>query len=616
MKHFPSALVPAALALCLSLPTAFAAEQRWQLNMRDAELRTVALEISSMLGRTVVLDPKVAGKVSVVSSRELNSAQVRELLVSVLDANGYTLVDQGDVLRIVPITEAKGIAAVVAPGAASSEFVTRVLPLEAGSATEMAALIRPLVSSNGFVGPAPASNALVVTDRAQNVERIAEVLRKLDKGGSGNQNMLHLKHAWAADVAKVLSESLGKGSDAHTQVISDTRSNRLLLIGTPQTRQRLTQLAQAMDVPPSEQVGGSQVIRLRHGDAKEFADMLSDVGQRLRQGGGDGRSNDARAMKDVLIKAHESQNALVVVADPEQVRSIENIVKQLDQPRAQVLIQAAIVEVTGDVSEALGVQWGGSGNNASGAITFPGVGAAIGALTGKELPEGALLEVGGGAFKALLSALMRDNNSNLMSTPSLLTLDNQEANILVGQNVPFQTGSYASGGNSEDKPFTTTQREDIGLTLKIKPHINQGDSLRLEIEQENSEITPAPTGVTASDIITNKRSIKTTVLASNGQVIVLGGLMRDNIKTQVSMVPGLGRLPLVGGLFRWTNEVREKTNLMVFLRPTIIDGPEAAGEVGRRKYNALRLLDEASTQRQHGSTLPAQAAQLFDEAGQ
>jgi general secretion pathway protein D len=307
------------------------------------------------------------------------------------------------------------------------------------------------------------------------------------------------------------------------------------------------------------------------------------------------------------------------MASPAQLAMFDSVIDELDQPRAQVLVEAAIVEVSGDINEALGVQWAGSGAHFGGAANFSGTGLAIGTLLGSlqdgktpTLPDGAIIGLGSRHFGALINALSSDSNNNLLSTPSLLTLDNQEAEILVGQNVPFQTGSYTTNTDGASNPFTTVERKDVGITLKVTPHINEGNSLRLKVEQESSELAAAPAGISTSDIITNKRSVKTTILANDGQIIVLGGLIKDNVKVQVSKVPLLGSIPWIGKLFTSTKEVNEKTNLMVFLRPTLLRSEASAEALSSRKYRSLREL--RSPDGKARAVLPDSPHQLFDAA--
>lgn len=611
--------------LAVSCPLAFASalqaeETHWQLAMNNAELRDVVEEFSAILGKTVVLDPRVSGRITVMSREALDREGVRRLFYSVLDAHNFTVIDEGERILIMPVSDAKTRAGMADERSATpSQFVTRVLDLQSSIAADVAGLIRPLVSANGYVGPSVSSNALVVTDTAANVQRLADVVRQLDSGRNRNHVAVRLRHAQAGDIAPLIEASLGKREgDMAGVVIADARSNRLLIIGPPTVRQRLVDLARSLDVPAAASQDNARVIRLRHSDAKQLADVLEGVGQDKKTTPALAGQRDIAATRPFMIKADESQNALVLIADPAQIRIIENIVRELDQPRAQVLIHAAIVEVSGDITEALGVQWGLDRGSATGFINFPGTDIPIiGNLNLSELdkgPEGAILRLGGDRFSALISALASNTHSNLLSTPSLLTLDNQEAEIIVGQNVPFKTGSYATSGNGADNPFTTVERKDVGISLKVKPYINEGSTLRLEVEQEVSDIAPSVSGVDSSDLITNKRALKSTILADDGEIIVIGGLIRDSVRTQQSGVPLLRSIPYLGALFRWNRDTQTKSNLMVFLRPTIVRSNADLAEVSRQRYDALRELSKPGSRKNNSLLLPRDAHQLFESS--
>ncbi|MGY2186087.1 Type II secretion system protein D precursor [compost metagenome] len=608
-----------AVLVTASLPTVLsAAEEKWQLAMNNAELRDIVEEISSILGTTVVLDPRVSGRITVMSRQALDREGVRRLFYSVLDAHNFTVIDEGDRILITPVTEAKTRAGNgPAKNATPSQFVTRVIELNTSSATDIGGLVRPLVSVNGYVGPSVSANALVVTDTAANVQRITQVVRQLDSGQGNMHAVVQLRHAQASDVAPVMEASLGKrNADTTIQVLADSRTNRLILIGPPAVRQRLAELARGLDIPTTVTSDNARVIRLRHSDAKQLAEILESMGQGRKVSPAIGTSKDTAAGATFMIKADESQNALVLIAEPAQVRTIESIVRQLDQPRAQVLIHAAIVEISGDIAEAVGVQWGLNTGDAKGFINFPGTDIPIvGGLTfdeNKSAPEGALLRLGSDRFGALISALASNTHSNLLSTPSLLTLDNQEAEIIVGQNVPFKTGSYATNSSGADNPFTTVERKDVGISLKIKPYINEGSTLRLEVEQEVSDIAPSVSGIDSSDLITNKRALKSTILADDGEIIVIGGLIRDSVRTQKSGVPLLRDIPYLGALFRWTRDTQTKSNLMVFLRPTIVRSKEDLVDVSQQRYNALRDLSQQGAAGNNSLLLPADARRLFE----
>ncbi|MGE8152203.1 type II secretion system secretin GspD [Pseudomonas vancouverensis] len=598
-----------------------AEEEKWRLAMNNAELRDIVEEISNILGTTVVLDPRVSGRITVMSRQALDREGVRRLFYSVLDAHNFTVIDEGDRILITPVAEAKTRAGQGASkNTTTSQFVTRVIELDTGSATDLAALVRPLVSANGYVGPSVSANALVVTDTAANVTRIAGVIRQLDAGQNNRHAVFQLQHAQAADVALVIDASLGKrNAESALQVLADTRTNRLVFIGPAAVRQRLIDLARGLDTPATANLDTTRVIRLRHSDARQLAEILESMGQGRKPAPAVANARETASGTPFMIKADESQNALVLIAEPAQVRTIENIVRQLDQPRAQVLIHAAIVEISGDISEAVGVQWNLNAGDAKGFINFPGTGIPI--VSGlnfdekRSAPEGAILNLGSDRFGALISALASNTHSNLLSTPSLLTLDNQEAEIIVGQNVPFKTGSYATNSNGADNPFTTVERKDVGISLKIKPYINEGSTMRLEVQQEVSDIAPAVSGIDSSDLITNKRALKSTILADDGEIIVIGGLIRDSVRTQKSGVPLLRDIPYLGAMFRWSRDTQTKSNLMVFLRPTIVRSKEDLSQVSQQRYDALRDLSRSGAGENNSLLLPAEARELFEPSG-
>lgn len=600
------------LSTALVQSEALADEPYWQLAMKDAELREIVQEMSSVLGATIVLDPRVQGRITVISEAPLDREGVRELFYAVLDAHGFAVVDQGDRLLIIPAAEAKARAG--NPDGSDQAFVTQVIELNASVAADVAGLLRPLVSTNGYVGPSASANALIITDTASNTRRIAELVRQLDGGTRHDYSVVELRHAQASDVAKVMQQSLGKKAEGpSSQVIADASANRLVILGNKPVRERLSKLAHSLDTKPTQQSENSRVIRLRHSDAKQLAEVLETVAQGMQQDTALAGATQKASTSEVMVAADEGQNALVIMADPAKVRSLESIVRQLDQPRSQVLIHAAIVEISGDIVNTLGVQWGVNSGSAQGGITFPGTNIQVGALAGPNpaLPEGAVLQLGGDRFNALISALASDTNNNILSTPSLLTLDNQEASILVGQNVPLKSSTQNSSGNN-DNPFTTFTRQDIGISLKIKPHINEGSLLRLEVEQENSELAPSLQGVDSTDLITNKRTLKSTILAEDGEIIVIGGLIKDSVRTQVSGVPLLRDIPYLGALFRWSRDEHTKTNLMVFVRPTIVRSKDDIREISEDRYNALRNLSQPSSKDTNSLLLPSDPHQMFD----
>ncbi|MES2817691.1 MAG: type II secretion system secretin GspD [Pseudomonadota bacterium] len=596
-------------------------EETWTINLKDADIREFIDQVAEITGETLVVDPRVKGQVSVVSKTPLTLSEVYQLFLSVLATHGFSLIGQGEQARIVPNAEAKADAG--AGRAAPDRMETRLIQVQHSPVAELIPLIRPLVPQYGHLAAVTSANALIISDRSANIERIEDLVRQLDQKGDNDYSVLNLQYAWVMDAAEVLNNALNRGQakgGSGTQVIADARTNRLILLGPPDARAKLVALAQSLDTPTTRSAN-TRVIRLRHNDAKALAETLGEIAEGLKAPEG-GEAAATGKPQNILIRADESLNALVLLAEPDTVASLEDIIRQLDVPRAQVMVEAAIVEVSGDISDALGVQWAVDARGKSGGlggVNFAGTGLSVGSIlraiqedeVPTVLPEGAIIGVGTDSFGALITALSSNSKSNLLSTPSLLTLDNQKAEILVGQNVPFQTGSYTTDSAGAGNPFTTIEREDIGVTLKVTPHINEGATLRLEIEQEISSIAPsAGLNAQAVDLVTNKRSIKSTILAEDGQVIVLGGLIQDDVTTSISKVPLLGDIPFLGVLFRSTKETHIKRNLMVFLRPSIVRDSAGLAAVSGKKYSDIHILGD-----ERSSVLPANREQLFDRQG-
>lgn len=596
-------------------------EAHWTINLKDADIREFIDQISEITGETFVVDPRVKGQVSVVSKAQLSLSEVYQLFLSVMSTHGFTVVAQGDQARIVPNAEAKTEAG--GGQSAPDRLETRVIQVQQSPVSELIPLIRPLVPQYGHLAAVPSANALIISDRSANIARIEDVIRQLDQKGSHDYSVINLRYGWVMDAAEVLNNAMSRGQAkgaAGAQVIADARTNRLIILGPPQARAKLVQLAQSLDTPTARSAN-TRVIRLRHNDAKTLAETLGQISEGMKNNGGQGGEQTGGGRpSNILIRADESTNALILLADPDTVNALEDIVRQLDVPRAQVLVEAAIVEISGDIQDAVGVQWAINKGGMGGTRTnFGNTGLSIGTLLQAlkddkppALPDGAIVGIGSSSFGALVTALSANSKSNLLSTPSLLTLDNQKAEILVGQNVPFNTGSYTTNSEGSSNPFTTVQRKDIGVNLKVTPHINDGAALRLEIEQEISSIAPSVQQVSNTDIITNKRSIKSTILAENGQVIVLGGLIQDDVVQAESKVPLLGDIPWLGKLFRSTKDTHTKRNLMVFLRPTVVLDGAGLAAISGKKYSDIRVLDGRRSPEGRGSILPSSAGQLFD----
>ncbi len=594
-----------AVLLLMSVVSPIQAQESWQINLKDADIGAFISQVADITGNSFVVDPRVKGKVNVITSEAMNSHGVYELFLSVLQLHGFAAVPAGDVILIVQQNDVKqnGRDLDEKAGIGSQELLTKVIMIKNTPALDLVPILRPLVAKYGHLAGVKSSNALIISDHAVNIRRIEQIIDRLDKSGSEELEVIQLKEAWVGNVVAMLQSldpaKVSQGNANNTdntsgsiRVVADERSNRLIIKGEKTARERIRQLIEQLD-QPSYFSGSAQVMRLHYADATKLAEMLKALMADTSTG-----KDENQAKGQAAIYADEDLNALVVRAEPSLMKEIQELVASLDVRRAQVLIESAIVEVTGDNSAALGVQWatgnldapvaGTNFSNAGPSLSSIATGIATGDVSsavGSGLTLGGYSEINGEVdFGMVIQALQSNTSTNLLSTPSIMTLDNQEAEIIVGQNVPFRTGSTASSTNAN--PFTTITREDVGITLKVKPHIHDGEAIRLEVEATAESV--AQTSVDGSaDLITNKRSIKTMILSANKETIVLGGLIRDDVREVVSKVPLLGDIPLIGWLFRSKSTNTVKSNLMVFLRPTIVSNSTGARELTQEKFNGI-----------------------------
>ncbi|MEE4251383.1 MAG: type II secretion system secretin GspD [Alcanivoracaceae bacterium] len=610
----------------------------WTVNIRNADLQAFITQVAEMTGKSFVVDPRVRSRdVTVISRQALSAEEVYELFLSVLQVHGYAAVPAGDVIKIVNNTTAKqsNLPLTQSRNIKGEELITRVIPVLNSPVDELVPVLRPLVPQYGHLASVSSANALIISDHADNIVRMEAILALLDNADSQEVEMIPLEHAWAADLIKVLENLIpergGKRKDQPSSVtlVADERTNRLIVKGDREARDRVRSLVMEMDVP-QDQGSGVQVIRLANADAKTTAELLKSFVDGAAPAGG--TDKPAAAGGQVSIQADESLNALVIRAEPALMNELRNVIAQLDVRRAQILIEAAIVEVGGDNGLNLGFQWAaGDPETGVGGVNFSNFGISLNDVIGSAIagqPSSSLgdgVTIGGGELDSdgnlrwggFLQALASSKAVNLLSTPSITTLDNQEASIIVGQNVPFVTGQSTSASAGVTNPFTTIQREDVGITLKVTPHLAGPNSVRLVLEQEVSAVEGSVTGVNAADIITSKRSINTTVLADNMETVVLGGLIRDDNEKTVRKVPILGSIPVLGVLFRSTSTQRTKRNLMVFLRPTIISDRGDNVSIARQRYLGITTLqfrvdDDGELKKTTRDPLPADVDQLFE----
>jgi general secretion pathway protein D len=620
------------------------------LNMKDADIQALIATVSEITGKNFIVGPNVQGKVTVVSARPMKPDEIYDVFLSVLRVHGYAAIPSGSMIKIVPETVAQQDGSGGLNGThqhEADEIVTQIVPVKHVSATELVPILRPLMPQGAQLIAHPASNSLVISDRAGNVERMISIIQRIDTVSDSGVDVIPLQHASAAEVARILGQlSDTKGVDAADvpHVLADERTNSILLSGGKSGRLRLRALIAHLDTPIVDG-GETQVVYLNYANAKDLVPILEGVAATLtgdappnaKAAAGAAGSAAANA-STATIQAHEGDNALVISAPPAVIRSLQAVIRQLDIRRAQVLIEAVIAEVSDETANELGIQWQvpiGDKSHVVGGTNFTGntpgnnIFNVIGGLNASGGPQSTvgngfnlgylesityngkqLLSLGG-----LVSALRSNGKNNILSTPSVMTLDNQEAMIKVGQEVPFVTGSYTTntGGSSGTSgtttgignPFQTIQRKDVGLTLTVTPHVNSGDAVRLDIHQEVSSLLPPVQG--AVDLVTNKRELKTTVLVKNDSVLVLGGLISDNVKDSVQKVPALGDIPLIGNLFRYRSNDHTKQDLMVFLHPRILRDATSEAQVSGEKYNFLRT--EQLQMRENAETITPRGQQ-------
>lgn len=582
--------------------------QTWTINLKDADLGEFITQVSRISGRNFVVDPRVKGRVTVISSAALDADGVYELFQSVLRVHGFAAVPAGDVVRIVQQTLAKQSSSGqdFDPTTDGELMVTRVIPATNVASSELVKILRPLIPQYSHVASVDEPNVVILSDHAENIRRMEDIIRGIDVAEDEIVRVVGLEEAWVENMVELL-EALAPnqiGSSAvgprAVQVVANARNNSLVLRGNPASIVELEALIKQLDQPATV-LGSTQVFRLSHADAEQLAGILTDM-LSTQEDGGEGRQTRTS------VKADTTLNALVVRADPATMGEISNILDALDVRRTQVLIEAAIVEVSISDRQSIGVDLAAVDregdsiplvvsplNQALQSLLGPAVASGntddlVAGAAGLTSPTLAVARLSGGvSFAAILQAIGTHSDSDLLSTPSILTLDNEEATIVVGQNVPFRTGSFTTSGTGAQNPFTTIQREDVGITLRVIPHIHDGDAVRLQVEQEVSSVESAAQvgDQSFSDIVTNKRTISTTILADDGQTIVLGGLIQDDIQESGRKVPFLGDLPLLGRLFKSTSTERTKRNLLVFLRPTILRTPDEVAKVSDRKFRSV-----------------------------
>ena len=657
--------------------------QTWKINLRDADLTAFINEVADITGKNFAVDPRVRGNVTVISNKALNKDEVYDLFLGVLNVNGVVALPSGNTIKLVPDSNAKnsGIPYDARKRASGDQIVTRVIWLQNTNPNDLIPALRPLMPQFAHLAAVAGTNALIVSDRATNIYQLENIIRNLDGTGQNDIEAITLQSSQAEEIIGLLETMSATGASkdfigSRVRVIADNRTNRILIKGDPDSRKRLRHTIEMLDVPSADRLGGLKVFRLKYASAKNLAEILQGLvtGQSVSSSSTSNNSNKSSPTTNltsgsqsgsspagvnssislnsgfnnsqnnagitsfngngVSIIADGTQNALVVKADPQLMREIEAAIQQLDIRRQQVLIEAAIIEVSGNDADQLGIQWAlGDLSSGVGLMSFSNVGASLASIAAGYASagaSGAAAAIAGDASKgngatfgvgnfensrkaygALIQALKTNTKSNFLSTPSIVTMDNEEAYIVVGQNVPFVTGSVSTGTSGTVNPYTTVERKDVGVTLKVVPHIGENGTVRLEVEQEVSDVQNNKGQ--ATDLVTNKRAIKTAVLAEHGQTVVLGGLIADNTALSRQGVPGLSDIPYLGRLFRADSRSNEKRNLLVFIHPTIVGDADDVRRLSQQRYNQLYSLQLAMDNNGNFAKLPENVGDIYQQ---
>jgi general secretion pathway protein D len=595
-------------------------------NYKEADIRQIVEAVSAVTDRNFIIDPRVNAKVTMLSKTPMTPEAFYEAFLAILEVHQLAAMQSGDIIKIIPNATARQYGAPMGSGRAAGDddIVTQVIQVKNVGAAQLVPILRPLIPQFGHLAAHPGSNMLIISDRAGNVARMVSIIRRIDLSSEDDIEVVPLQHASSSEVVRVLTaltqQPRADGAPVSTSLVADARTNSVLIGGDRADRLRMRTLITHLDTP-LEDGGDTQVRYLRYADAEELATKLQQHAQGVvaaaaaAEGGGAAAPTPARN-GEVSVWADTQTNAIVVNAPPKMMRSLMQIVDKLDIRRAQVLVEAIIVEVLAEKTAELGITWaveGAASTTPISATNFPDFGSGVVQLAGAAagggdtpvdpgslIGEGITFGVGrlsdtGVSFAAILRALEGDADTNIISTPSIVTTDNEEASLNVGQEVPFVTGSFTNTGSNVGavNPFQTIQREQVGVKLTITPQINEGNSLLLNINQEISSIAQSVEG--ATDLITNQRIVETTVIVDDGQVLVLGGLLEDVLRESEQRVPVLGSIPFLGALFRARTTDKVKTNLLVFIRPKILRDAATISNETNAKYNIIKdILDKTN----------------------
>ncbi len=608
------ALVSLLFSLVLSPVLSAKDEELWTVNFKETDILELIRFVSVATGKTMISDPQVRGTVQVFSNEAVNQAELYSLFLSILEVHGFAAVESGNVVRIIPAQEGRTAPVPLLTNASGDieGYVTDVIELEYASAAKLIPVLRPLVPQTGHLAAYSSGNVIIIYDTVANIAKIRQIIDRIDKTSQEVTEVVTLTYASAEATVDILAKLISsqtaatQGETTPPVLIADERTNSIIISGADVQLDRIKTMIRQLDTPVA-QTGNIRVVYLKYADATEMATVLSRILGNIEN------SEQTAATTNKInasVEADEGTNSLVITGDEDVMQTLQSVIDRLDIRRAQVLVEAIIVEISDVEGKDLGLQWlfmdpdgGYASSSANDVLGRTSVGAAaliddddtndttlaavLASTTGGVLGF-ANRDDDGRSFNIVLNALQANTNANILSTPSILTMDNQQASITIGQNVPFVTGSYTSTNNNSHSPFQTIERENVGITLTVTPHINEGNTLVLDILQEVSSLTGAASIFSAADIITNERSISTKVTISDGQLIVLGGLIQNDVQDNSSKVPLLGDIPWLGRLFRYSSVKQTKQHLMVFIRATIIRDDATLSRATAEKYKTLR----------------------------
>jgi len=602
-----------------------------KLNLQEVDIRVLINTVAEVSGKNFIVDPRVKGKVSVISGQSVNPEELYDYFLAILEVHNYATVTTGNIIKILPsnVIKQKPTTTLFQPTEQENdEQITQIIRLQHAPVQDLVAIIRPLIPPTSHFAPHIPSNSVVLTDTAANIQRVLKIIRRIDVPDKrSNTHVVYLEKTSASDMASSLTQLIASSADPKEAAAGGPQLsiqpfeaiNALVISATEEQFARVKALIDELDVE-RDLAGDVNVISLKHANAQDLVSILNDVTS---------TNNAQGAAADFNVQADEASNSLIVKASGGQLKTVRSVIEKLDQPRAQVFVETIIAEVQLDQNGTLGVTLGGGvpapdpANFGDGVLdpTVPttrlntvgsrsGTGITSTLFPALDTSAGLtynLFDFGRFQLDVVLNALRTDTNTNVLSTPTILTLDNEEAEIIVGQEVPFVTGVFNNGltnvgggaapgdgaggqapGTALGSGFQTIERRDVGIMLRITPQINEGDTIRLEVFQETSDVVPASTSTGAADIVTNRRSINAVVQVDDGQVVALGGLITDDFSNTEQKVPFLGSLPIVGRFFRNTSKTAVKQNLMVFLKPRIIRSPKDLEKYSRRKYEEIR----------------------------